>query len=160
MAQTKTGTARKTTGRTAAGSKAATPAKKAPAKKSTPAKASVKTAAKAAPARQRFQVDDRLTTMSAEALTCRSWGHSPFRMPVPPAERARYRQLGQKIVLFGCRNGCSRVRTIILEAGSMRVVRDKTKYEDPKSYLVQSQGGGRVPRQNSRQAFVQLVDEE
>jgi hypothetical protein len=142
----------------------ATPAKAAGAKSSAKAaKSDAKPAAKRAPRKQaapRYQVDDRLKTMSPEALTCRAWGHAPFRAPVPPALRLSHRERGQKVVIFGCRNHCGRVRTIVLEAGTMAVISDKTKYEDPKTYLVQTVGAGRVPRQHSRQAFVQLVDSD
>lgn len=179
MAEARSGSQRKAVGRAPAGGKApakAAPAKTAGAKKTTAAGKAAPTKsgtaaktgrapagkpAKRAPVKvQRYQIDDRCKTMSAEALTCRSWGHAPFRMAVPADERIAYREKGQRIVRFGCRNGCSRVRTIILERGSQKVVSDKTRYEDNKSYLVQTRGAGRVPRQHSRQAFFQVVEDD
>ncbi len=156
----------------------AAPVKKTTARKVTPAKASpakrapqAKAAAKPAPAKktaarkaavktQRYQIDDRLTGMSGAALMCRSWGHAPVMLSVPPTRKMEIRDRGQRIRIIGCSNGCGRTRTIIMDRGSAEVISDRTKYEDPKGYLVQKTGAGRVPRQNSRQAFFAMVDDD
>jgi hypothetical protein len=108
-------------------------------------------------AQQRVQVDERLQTMSAEALTCRSWGHAPLLLPVPAPEAVKHRRMGQKLVLIGCRNQCGYHRRVVLDGGSKEVISDHTKYDDPRSYLVQKRGTGRVRRRESRNAFFALV---
>jgi hypothetical protein len=142
----------------AAATKAA-PAKAAPAKKATAKKATATAKPprqRKAPAAQRVQVDERLTTMSPEALLCRSFGHAPMLLPVPGPDAVKYRRLGQKLVLVGCRNQCGRTRTIVLDQ-YRHVVSDRTMYEDAKSYLVQKRGAGRVLRHESRNAFFALI---
>jgi hypothetical protein len=115
--------------------------------------------------RQRNAVDDRTATMTAEALTCRSWGHAPTRMPVPPNEQLTHKRKGQLLVLIGCRNHCGYHRRLVLDLGTAELISATTKYEDPKGYLVQRPDSPvegqprRLSRQASRQAFItRLLD--
>lgn len=110
---------------------------------------------------RRPQLDDRTKSMSAEALTCRSFGHAPYRAPIDAPERIGYKRKGQQLVVLGCRNGCGYERRIILDRSTKEVISSTTKYSDPKSYLVQSTlGGGRVPRQESRKAFFAVLGDD
>lgn len=106
---------------------------------------------------QRTHIDDRLKSMSSEALFCRSWGHAPLLLPVPGPEAVKYRRRGQKLVLIGCRNQCSYNRRVVLDASTKETISDHTDYADRKSYLVQQRGSGRVRRYQSRNAFFELV---
>lgn len=106
------------------------------------------------------QVDERTATMSAEALACRSFGHAPYRAPVEPAERTTFKRKGQQLVVLGCRNQCGYERRIVLDRTTKEVISANTKYTDPKSYLVRTSGGGRLPRQESRRAFFRVIGED
>lgn len=106
------------------------------------------------------QVDDRTKTMSAEALACRSFGHAPYRAPVETADRVAFKRKGQQLVILGCRNQCGYERRIVLDRTTKEVISASTKYTDPKSYLVRTSGAGRLPRQESRRAFFQVVGED
>jgi hypothetical protein len=106
------------------------------------------------------QVDERTTTMSAEALACRSFGHAPYRAPIDSPERVAYKRKGQQLVVLGCRNQCGYERRIVLDRGTKEVISSTTKYADPKSYLSRKTGGGRIPRQESRRAFFAVLGED
>lgn len=103
--------------------------------------------------RRRAQIDARTKTMSAQALTCRSLGHSPVLKPTPPAVRADYRKKGQRLVRITCGNGCSYWREIIMDIATGETIGAKSGYDNPADYLVQTPGAGRLPRSAARVAF-------
>jgi hypothetical protein len=111
-------------------------------------------------AARRLRVDARTKTMSREALTCRSFGHSPVPVPVEAKERLGAKRKGQRIIQLVCSRGCGYERRIIADWSTCEVISQTSKYSDPGSYLVKEHGAGRVPRQASRAAFFALVGDE
>ena len=105
----------------------------------------------------RAQVDSRTETMSVEAVTCRSLGHSMVMIPTPVVERLEHKRRGQRLLKLKCSRGCSRWRTILLDLTTHEVLGDTGGYQDPKSYVVQERGTGRLPRAVARGAFFRVV---
>lgn len=107
--------------------------------------------------RRRTRIDARTKTMSAEALTCRSFGHQPVLVPTAPATMADLRKRGQRMARLRCRNGCSYWREIIMDMATGETISNRSGYENPGDYLVQTPGSGRLPRGAARLAFFQVA---
>lgn len=103
--------------------------------------------------RRRVRVDARTKTMSNEALLCRSIGHAKVLVPTAPAVRAEYRKKGQRLARIKCSNGCGYWRELILDFASGELIGARSGYDNPSEYLVQTEGGGRLPTAAARVAF-------
>jgi hypothetical protein len=99
------------------------------------------------------RVDARTKTMSHEAKTCRSWGHSSVPLPTPAKLRMEYRQKGQRYKKLVCSRGCSYWRLYILDRATGDVISSTSGYTNPAEYLVQTKGTGRLPKAAARAAW-------
>ncbi len=108
----------------------------------------------------RVRVDERTKTMSVEALMCRTIGHAPTIIPTPTHERVELSRKGQRKIKTVCGNGCGRWRDVVIVKSSGEVVSMSGSYSDPKSYLVQQRGSGRLPRTEARKAFFAAVPDK
>lgn len=107
---------------------------------------------------RRARVDVRTKTMSVEALECRSLGgHAYTRVPIPAIERAELNKLGQRKIKVVCGRGCSRWRAITVDKATGEIISREGDYSDPKTYLVQDRGTGRLPSDAARVAFFMAV---
>ncbi len=104
-------------------------------------------------ARRKYQIDVRTQTMSAEALTCRTFGHAIAPVDTPAALRARHRRHGERLIMLRCSRGCSYWRDLIVDLYNGEEIRVRSGYTDPASYLVQEHGTGRLRRAAARAAF-------
>jgi hypothetical protein len=108
--------------------------------------------------RRAREIDERTSTMSVEALTCRSWGHSKVMVPTPAAERKKYTARGQRLVMIRCPR-CTYCRDIVVDFFSGEQISAKAWYErGGKDYLVQTPGSGRLPQSAARSALFAQED--
>ncbi len=97
--------------------------------------------------------------MSAEALTCRSFGHSMTLVPTPPTVAADYRRRGHRLVRLTCVRGCSYWRELLMDLYTGENLGARSGYRSPEDYLVREQGAGRLPRGAARVAFFAIADQ-
>lgn len=105
----------------------------------------------------RKQIDSRTKTMSAVALTCRTFGHGMVEKPTPRARELELRKLGQYEQRLVCFRGCTRWHTNICDSATDEVISSTGGYGDKQSYLVQERGTGRLSRQAARGAYRRRV---